>query len=1136
MYRPKKKETNELPSGESPPPRSGQGMGGPVGLSFGWWLAYTFVAAGVAVTLALCLSLASWFGNHPEMMVGGFASAFGLFTLALFILRRDFTRGRAAQARLRETNEVLEARVIERTAELARSHESTQRSEARLSGIMSSTMDAIISVDHEQKIILFNSAAEKLFRCPAKDALGNSLDQFFPVRLREQFRRDPRNLGSSEGSDRVERGVRNLCALRADGIEFPIEASVSRIEVARHEIFTVILRDTSERQRVDEALRTAEERFSKTFHASLMSIAISTYPEGLFIDVNQQFTQMLGYLREEVLGRQSVALGIWARAEQRAEILKRIAAGETVRDEVCLLRTKAGELRTAVAAVERIVVGDQPCLLFINYDITERIRAEESLRLFRTLVDESEDAFEVIDPETGRFIDVSEGDCAALGYSRTELLSLHLPDLDPDLDRPAWSEFSAKLRSVGFLNGEGWYRRKDGTRFPVEFNAKWVHIDRDYIIRVVRDTSERQRVLQAAARDQARFRFIFDSMPVGITWMERGNWASRMVNPAHVRLTGVPAEQCQRMDLYRLATHPEDRARHDEFHRQLAAGDRDYYRMEKRYLRPDGRIHWAELTVRVFRDPAGGRAQEISTLVDVTPHKQAEADLRESEERFRQLAENIQEVLWMTDPKRNTVLYVSPAYEAIWGRTCTSLYQSPQSWFEALHPEDRVRVFEAALSKQSEGTYDETYRVVRPDGSIRWIRDRAFPIRNPGGQVYRVVGTAEDITGRRKLEDQFRQAQKMEAIGTLAGGIAHDFNNMLTAIIGYTELAQAQPKNSPEVDEYLAAVLQAGVRARDLVRHILTFSRQPEQQRKPVQLQQVVAEAFKLLRATIPSTLEFELELGTDLPPVLADATQIHQVLMNLCTNAAHAMRDRPGRLGVRLEKVVVTAPQAETNLNLRPGNYVRLTVTDTGHGMDRGTQSRIFEPFFTTKAPGEGTGLGLSVVHGIMHSHDGAMTVRSQPNEGTTFQLYFPAHGAETTEAPAPVLGVPSGRGERILLVDDEKLLALLGQKMLERLNYTVTSKFSALEALDLVRSNPAEFDLVVTDLTMPGMTGTEFARALLELRPDLPIILTTGFNASLTEERVRAMGIRELLIKPQTVHSLGTAVNRALRGQKTT
>ena len=397
--------------------------------------------------------------------------------------------------------------------------------------------------------------------------------------------------------------------------------------------------------------------------------------------------------------------------------------------------------------------------------------------------------------------------------------------------------------------------------------------------------------------------------------------------------------------------------------------------------------------------------------------------------------------------------------------------------------------------------------------------------------VYRVVGTAEDITERRKLEDQFRQSQKLEAIGTLAGGIAHDFNNILGAIIGYTELIKMSlvGKNEAAIG-HLDAVLQASRRAVSLVRQILTFSRQEDHGRIPVQLGHVVDEPLKLLRATLPATIRLEEAFADDLPTVLADPTQIHQIVMNLGTNAAHAMNDRPGRLRVMLEKVVIDEQMAKGNASLHPGLYARLTVSDTGSGMNAETVQRIFEPFFTTKPPGEGTGLGLSVVHGIMRNHEGAVTVYSQPGEGTVFHMYFPAYAHDASDAVARPAEVPKGSGERILFVDDEKPLALLGQSLLESLGYVVMAGTQVQEMLARVKADPAGFDLIVTDLAMPEMTGTEFAAQILKIRPDLPIILATGYTASLTFERAQALGIRELLIKPLTRESLGLAVQRAL------
>jgi nitrogen-specific signal transduction histidine kinase/ActR/RegA family two-component response regulator len=390
-----------------------------------------------------------------------------------------------------------------------------------------------------------------------------------------------------------------------------------------------------------------------------------------------------------------------------------------------------------------------------------------------------------------------------------------------------------------------------------------------------------------------------------------------------------------------------------------------------------------------------------------------------------------------------------------------------------------------------------------------------------------------DITEVRRRDGELLKSSKLESIGLLAGGIAHDFNNILAAINGYTELARMILKENPEVREHLGAVLQATSRATDLARQILTFSRQQQPERRPIQLRPVVAESLKLLRATIPSTIEFDTSLATDAPMVLADATQIHQVLMNLGTNAWHAMKDRTGRLQVKLEKCVIDAAHAATQPGLRPGVYARVSVSDTGCGMDQATLRRIFEPSFTTKPPGEGPGLGLAVVHGIMDNHDGAVTVYSQPGDGTVFHLYVPEHAGEATVAAAEEGPVSRGHGERVLFVDDEDLLVRLGQKTLAALGYEVEVATQPAAALAMVRADPQRFALVLTDLTMPGMTGLLLASQLQQIRPGLPIVLMTGYSASLTSERVEAAGIRQLLLKSTSVHSLGAAVHAALSAQ---
>jgi PAS domain S-box-containing protein len=411
------------------------------------------------------------------------------------------------------------------------------------------------------------------------------------------------------------------------------------------------------------------------------------------------------------------------------------------------------------------------------------------------------------------------------------------------------------------------------------------------------------------------------------------------------------------------------------------------------------------------------------------------------------------------------------------------------------------------------------------------VLDRySAPVRDKTGRNYGRIWSFRDITERRKLEAQFRQAQKMESIGMLAGGIAHDFNNILSAILGNLYLAKLEVADQPVVMEHLDNITQATKRATDLVNQILTFSRKNKQEREPVMLNHVVLEALKLLRASVPATIRIQTDL-TQTPTVLADATAIHQVIMNLGTNAWHAMRDKPGTLKVEMGVIEADVDFAGTHPGLHPGRYVRLAVSDSGHGMDAPTMERIFDPFFTTKAVGEGTGLGLAVVLGIMQSHDGVITVYSEPGVGTTFHLYFPVF---EIEAPPPEVAsnpIPRGQGEHILFVDDEAALAEVGKKMLERLGYKVTTKINALEAIAAIRDQPDAFRLVVTDLTMPVMDGIKLGTQLLQLQPKLAVILSTGYSGVLTAESIQELGFRDLLVKPITARALGETVRRALQ-----
>jgi PAS domain S-box-containing protein len=534
------------------------------------------------------------------------------------------------------------------------------------------------------------------------------------------------------------------------------------------------------------------------------------------------------------------------------------------------------------------------------------------------------------------------------------------------------------------------------------------------------------------------------------------------------------------------------------------------------------------------REAASLAAQFNAMANEVNRSWQAQC---ESEQRCREFAEIAADWFWETDLQQ-VFTYVSPPTKngRPWDASALVGHHRCEHVFG--DSEGQVVALIQRYMERSEPFDNVEYHIRGSDGQPISLSVAGRPVYSVEGKVVGYRGVARDVTERLHTEAQLRQArqaeqlrhaQKMEAIGTLAGGIAHDFNNILTAILGYTELTLHAVPHNGRVQQHLQHVLTAGRRAKDLVQQILTFSRKSEPERKPVHLPLVVEEALKLLRASLPTTIAIRQNIATDVGMVLADPTQIHQVLMNLCANAEYAMRATGGVLEIRLEAIDVDAVFGVQHPPLRPGPHVRLAIRDTGHGMPPEILARIFEPFFTTKGVGQGTGMGLAVVHGIVISHNGVITVQSAPGAGTTFEIYLPRIATMPHGETRPAESIPGGTGS-ILFVDDEEALALLGQKMLEHLGYHVVVSTSSVEALDLFRATPYRFDLVVTDQTMPHMTGEALARELRRIRPDIPIILCTGFSYTMDAEKAAAQGIDAFLMKPLTAHDVGGAIYRVL------
>jgi len=510
---------------------------------------------------------------------------------------------------------------------------------------------------------------------------------------------------------------------------------------------------------------------------------------------------------------------------------------------------------------------------------------------------------------------------------------------------------------------------------------------------------------------------------------------------------------------------------------------------------------------------------------DIEKRMEAEEALRISEERFRSLVENSSDWIWEFD-ENEIFTYASPRVKELLGYEPDEVVG--RSAFDFIPEDGREEVArEFIFFKEARKPFANLLNVNQhKDGHRVTIESSGVPIIDREGKFHGYRGIDRDISERRELETKLRQAYKMEAIGTLAGGIAHDFNNILSAILGYTGLARLEIGKSDPAQQSLQEVLNAGLRAKELVKHILAFSRQTEQQKLPVYIGPLFKEALKLLRASIPSTIDIKQDISKEFWAILADPTQIHQVIMNLCTNAAQAMEPDGGVLRVCLRNV---DNRSTERADLFPGRYVQLSVSDTGMGIDPELQKRIFDPYFTTKDVGKGTGMGLAVVHGIVKSHGGLIEVESQPGQGTTFHVYFPQVEKVQCEECAPAVEIATGR-ERILLVDDEPALAEVGKRILEQYGYTVTAKDSSLDAYEAFRADPDNFDLIITDLTMPHLTGLELTRELRGIRPRIPVILCSGNSQKAEEGLLAEAGIAACIMKPLVAGELSLLVRKIL------
>ena len=634
---------------------------------------------------------------------------------------------------------------------------------------------------------------------------------------------------------------------------------------------------------------------------------------------------------------------------------------------------------------------------------------------------------------------------------------------------------------------------------------------------------QRNLVEEALRKSEAKFRKIVEASPMGMhmyTLEPGGRLVFTGANPAADSILGVENKNFVGNTIEE-AFPPLINTEIPDHYRQICDTGCRYRNEQVQYT--DGKIKGV-FEVNAFQTGPGMMA---TMFFDITARKQAEEALRESEERYKTLTNNLHVGIYRntTGPK-GKFIEANPAIVEMFGYQDRNEFKAVNVANLYQNPNDREKYNEEMLKKGSVKDYE--VRLKRKNGTLFIGSVSAVAVKDSNGEVKYFDGIIEDITGKKELEMQLQQSQKMEAIGTLAGGIAHDFNNILSAILGYTELALIDAERESPLYQSLQEVFRAGERAKDLVKQILTFSRQAEQERKPVLLKPISKEVIKFLRASLPTTIDIQQNIKSD-SLAMADPIQIHQLLMNLCTNAAHAMGEKGGMLTVKLLDIFLDEEAVIEHPELKPGPYIEFTISDTGHGIPAHLIDRIFDPFFTTKEKGEGTGMGLSVAHGIVGSCGGKIIASSELGKGTTFQIYIPTVQRDEPKIPIGGEQVPAGT-ERILFVDDEIPLVDIGKQIIESLGYQVTTRTSSLEALELFRAKPDGFDLVITDMTMPNMTGDVLAKEIIRIKPDIPVILCTGYSARITQQQADSMGIRAFVSKPVIRRDIAETIRSVL------
>jgi len=760
----------------------------------------------------------------------------------------------------------------------------------------------------------------------------------------------------------------------------------------------------------------------------------------------------------------------------------------------------------------------------------ERKRAENALRKteseLRAILDATPETIVHIDRK-GTVLSANRTACERLQTSKEDFIGHCIYAFFP----PEVAENRRRKYDETFVSGKPVSFEDSRAGMVFEQNVYPVFNEEKRVVTLVvfaRDITKHKRAEEALQNSEATFRKLFEFAPDGIylidlegTFIDGNRAAQKIVGYKKEELIG---SNFASLDLLSPEDLPKAIENLNENLNGRATGPDEY-----RLKRKDG----TQVVIEIMTLPVTINNQKaiLGIARDITERKRAEEALQISEEKYKDILESIDDGYYEVDIAGNYT-HFNDSMARILGYPRDELMGMNNR--DYMDEDNAKMIFQAfnKVYKTGISTKALDWQLIRKDGSECFVETVVSLIKDSGGKGIGFRGVARDVTERKKLEEQLRQAHKMESIGTLSGGIAHDFNNILYMIIGNAELALEDIPERDPVHVNLEEIKAASLRAAGIVKQLLNFSRKAEQEYRPIDAVMVIKEALKFLRSTIPSTIEIRQKIAIKEKIIMADPIQINQVLMNICTNASQAMKKAGGIVEVVVEDVTLDAQGVEGYSDLTAGDYIKITVSDTGPGIDPAIIDRIFDPYFTTKEVGKGSGMGLAVVHGIVKSHNGAITVDSQLGKGTIFNILFPVVTEKPVKKIPAAYEMPMGN-ESVLFVDDEEPIADMTQLMLGRLGYRVETRLNPIEALELFRSKPHEFDLVITDMTMPQMTGVKLSEELKHVRSDIPVIICTGHSSLIDDEKAKELGIAAYVMKPIAMKALAITIRDVLENR---